>query len=241
MSASSADDGADGRYASVTPAGCYHVVEGGAPTAAREALTARCCAPPRRRRSTRSDGGVASELRGLVDAGLVALREEVERLPSGTIAELLPSVLPALSERGRVVLTESGQGFFLDYVGVGREEAEEIAVLASGLRATADRSSVLLGDALDVHSRAFAVVDPAGNSEIGFWPLRIGDNEFTLTILGIPRFNSPQFRLLVWALVERYGQDGAERRPDPTGVDPRRRSARRLTAPSGYPPASPVP
>ena len=219
MSASSADDGADGRYASVTPAGCYHVVEGGAPTAAREALTAllRTAETPA---LDALDGGVAGELRGLVDAGLVALREEVERLPSGTIAELLPSVLPALSERGRVVLTESGQGFFLDYVGVGREEAEEIAVLASGLRATADRSSVLLGDALDVHSRAFAVVDPAGNSEIGFWPLRIGDNEFTLTILGIPRFNSPQFRLLVWALVERYGQDGAERRPDPTGVDP---------------------
>ena len=219
MSGSSADDGADGRYASVTPAGCYHVVEGGAPTAARDALTALLRTAETPALDT-LDGGVASELRGLVDAGLVALREEVERLPSGTIAELLPSVLPALSERGRVVLTESGQGFFLDYVGVGRDEAEEIAVLASGLRATADRSSVLLGDALDVHSRAFAVVDPAGNSEIGFWPLRVGDNEFTLTILGIPRFNSPQFRLLVWALVERYGQDGAQRRPDPTDVDP---------------------
>jgi len=205
----------DERFASVTPAGCYHAIEGRETTPVRTALLALL-----------GDGGtpaldtldvtVRSHLDALVAAGFVALVERAEILPPGNLAELLPSVLPALSERGRVVLTESRQGLFLDYVGVDGDEAEEVAVLASGLRATADRATKLLGDRLGVHSRAFGIVDPAGNSEIGFWPLHIGHNVFTLTILGIPRFNSPQFRLLVWALVERYGQTGVD--PEPTHV-----------------------
>jgi len=203
-------DATDGRYASVTPAGCYYATESVVPTPERERLLGlmRGAETPALEALGGADG---DSIGALVEAGFVTLRPAPERLPPKSLVELLPSLLPALSELGRVVLSESRQGLFLDYVGVGAEEAEELAALGSRLRKTADRVTGLLAGRLELDSRAFAVVDPAGSSEVGFWPLHIGPNVFTLTVLGIPRFNSPQFRLLVWVLIERYG----ENRPDP--------------------------
>jgi len=191
-------------YLTVTPAGCFYAVENSEPTIARQLLHRILGA---RLSPAMSDyGGLDKDsILALQRSGFIIFNSAPVTLPEGSLASLLPKVLPALSERERVVLTESHQGLYLDFSGVSREDAEELAVMAAGFSALAAKRSSLLGGQLSITSRAFGVVDPAGNSEIGFWPLYISDKVFTLIVAGIPRFNTVQFCTLVWALVERYG------------------------------------
>jgi hypothetical protein len=56
-------------------------------------------------------------------------------------------------------------------------------------------------------SHAWAVVDFFGNSQVGFWPLFIGNNRFVVVISGIPHFNQPELVSLVWALTIRYAPE----------------------------------
>ncbi|MFK7860614.1 MAG: hypothetical protein AB8B64_17475 [Granulosicoccus sp.] len=202
-------DGATESFVTVTPAGCYYVVESSDPTIARQLLT-KILAKPLSPALSDFHGLDRESLVELQKSGFVMFNERSLTLPSGNLMSLLPHVLPALSERERVVLTESRQGLYLDYSGITREEAEELAVMAANFRKMAEKRSSLLDGKLSINSRAFGVIDPAGNSEIGFWPLHISDNVFTLIILGIPRFNSAQFSTLIWALVERYGAQDEE-------------------------------
>jgi len=143
----------------------------------------------------------------MLEAGLLECVPDQEHLPDSNLSRFLPTVLPSLSTRQRVVLTESGEGLYLDFAGVTQDEAEELSALAAEVRDVAMRRHKLLADHMDVHSSAFAIVDPAGNSDLGFWPLHVGQNMFTLTIQGIPRFNTQAFRWLVWVLCERYGEE----------------------------------
>lgn len=192
------------RFVSVTPAGCYYAIESRTASKARELLheiLGNTSTP------ALSDFSEAQHerIKELRKAGLVTLSAPQRSLPTGNLSDMLPDILPALSERERVVLSESGQGLFLDFSGVSPPEAEELAVLAASLCALTETRSTLLSKQLSIPGSAFGIVDPAGNSEIGFWPLYIDDHVFTLIILGIPRFNSIQFATLVWALVQRYG------------------------------------
>ncbi len=192
------------RFVSATAAGCYYAIEGRDPTAARQLLTQLLSKPDTPLLSD-YDNTAREEILDLCRSGMVTLDRQASFLPQGNLSDLLPDMLPGLSERGRVVLTESRQGLYIDYAGVKQEEAEELAVLAADLRAIAEQRKHLLEDQLNISSRAYGIVDPAGNSEIGFWPLHIADKVFTLIVLGIPRFNTDEFRTLIWALSERYG------------------------------------
>lgn len=200
-------------YLRITPAGCFHAVESRHVAPERACLLGLMSTTKAPRFGSFSEAAAGLEnsvmrpsgLLDLVDAGFIELAETADYLRDGNVESVLPSILPALSDCERVVLSESRQGLFLDYIGFSSDEAEELAVIASGLRAFAERSAPLLAERLAINTRAFGIIDPAGHSEIGFWPLYIGDNVFTLTILGIPRFNSAAFKQLVWTLVERYG------------------------------------
>ena len=44
-----------------------------------------------------------------------------------------------------------------------------------------------------------------GASELGFWPLYMGDEYFILILTGAPRFNQEAFTTLMWTLGVRYG------------------------------------
>ena len=52
----------------------------------------------------------------------------------------------------------------------------------------------------------WGMVNAAGCSEVGFWPLYFGDDYFILIVSGMPRFNQEAFTTLVWALGVRYGR-----------------------------------
>ena len=193
------------RYIKVTPAGCYHAIESRDLTLLRQLLH-RILGESVTPALSSHDGLERDDLTKLQGAGFIELVQQPLSLPQGNLLSLLPQILPELSERSKALLIESQQGLYLDFAGVSQSQAERLAVLAAELRATADKTSSLLSGELSIASHATAIVDPAGNSELGFWPLHIGDNVFSLIIAGIPRFNSEPFCTLVWALVERYGQ-----------------------------------
>jgi len=193
-----------GRFVCVTPAGSYHAVELRQHTEHRQLLHSILGS---RQSPALADykGGSREILLDLHKAGFITFKGSRVELPDGNLLQLLPRILPSLSESGRAVLTESGQGLYLDYVGVSELEAQELAVMAAALSTLADARGSVMSEQLAIKSRAFGIVDPAGNSEIGFWPLHIADQVFTLIVMGIPRFNTVPFCVLIWALIERYG------------------------------------
>ena len=197
------DDEEGGGFLRVTPAGCYYAVESAESLPERASLLGlmrRPDTPPV------DDPAVLDIGPRLVTAGFAERIDSSDSLPDGTLGDHLPTVLAALSDSGAAVLAEARQGLFLDYAGVSDGEAEELAALAADLNALAERRATSLGERLGVRSRALAIVDPGGCSEVGFWPLHVAEHVFTLTILGIPLLNTPPFRTLVWMLVERYGE-----------------------------------
>ena len=206
ITSSGQSDNMENSFIRVLPAGCYHAVEGREPTVAR-GLLHRILGNAVTPAFSDYPAIIQKNIIALNTSGFISFDNAQTRLPDGNLSDLLPQVLPALSERKRVVLTEARQGLFLDFTGVSQEQAEELAVLAASLRSLSDTRTELLTNQLSITSRAFGIVDPSGNSEIGFWPLHIAENVLTLIVLGIPRFNSVEFCTLVWALIERYGSE----------------------------------
>ena len=140
----------------------------------------------------------------LQDAGFIYGQQATQAAPSGSLESLLPQMLKSLSDEGRAVLAE-GQGLYLGSSGFPHEAAEELAALSASLTAIYKRHKDVLKGNLGYRQRAWGLIDAAGNSEIGFWPLYIGKDRFTLIIGGMPQFNQPAFTQLIWALERRYG------------------------------------
>ena len=186
----------------VTPAGCYAAVarvpgDDDPVRGALLALLSGAHAPP-------WDAPAHAEL---ARAGLVERAARAESVPAEPLERLLPALLPALSDRGQVVLSESRQGLFLDSAGLSHDDAERLAVTGSGLQALLARDRLLPDPRLGVHSAALAIVDASGHAEVGFWPLHVGRYVFMLTVFGVPRLNTDEFRRLAWTLQQRYGTE----------------------------------
>lgn len=140
----------------------------------------------------------------LQDAGFICGQLNSLRAPTGSLESMLPGLLKSLSDDGRAVLAE-GQGLYLGSSGFPHEAAEELAALSASLTAIYKRHKDVLKGNLGYRQRAWGLIDAAGNSEIGFWPLYIGKDRFTLIVGGMPQFNQPAFTQLIWALERRYG------------------------------------
>lgn len=129
-----------------------------------------------------------------------------QKAPEGALEQLLPPLLEKLSINGKVLLADQ-QGFYLATHGFAHETAEELSALSADLASLRIRHRELLSNNLSLKSEALGVIDAAGNSQLGFWPLYIGKHCFTLVMSDIPHFNQPEFTTLVWALTSRYGAD----------------------------------
>ncbi len=127
------------------------------------------------------------------------------KYPEKALEEILPPLLNKLSETGKVLLADD-QGFYLACNGFPHEVAEELSALSAEIATVHQRRSGLLMNNLGLGSHAWAMIDAFGSSQIGFWPLFIGNTRFVITISGIPHFNRPDFVTLIWALSIRYAQ-----------------------------------
>ncbi|MEQ1529190.1 MAG: hypothetical protein ABL925_07730 [Methylococcales bacterium] len=134
--------------------------------------------------------------------------QQAQNYPDGALEEVLPDLLNSLSENGKVLLADQ-QGFYLASQGFPHEVAEELSALSAEIATIQERRSGLLLNNMGLGSHAWAVVDVFGNSQVGFWPLFIGNNRFVVAMSGIPHFNQPQFVSLAWALANRYATENS--------------------------------
>lgn len=142
-------------------------------------------------------------LHGIQQTVLIQGLVEPIECSKAPLEELLPGLLKGLSDNGKVLLADS-HGFYLASHGFNHEAAEELAALSADLANLQERSTSLLTNNLGLNSSAWAAVDSAGNSKIGFWPLYVGKQRFVLVISGIPRLNNPDLVTLIWTLYMRY-------------------------------------
>ena len=133
--------------------------------------------------------------------------DEPLQSPVGALEELLPGLLAAISDSGKVLLADD-QGFYLACSGFPHEAAEELSALSAELATVHKRRSGLLINNMGIASHAWAIVDAFGASQIGFWPIFVGGRRFVLAIAGTPHFNRFEFVSLAWILTTRYVKKG---------------------------------
>jgi hypothetical protein len=138
---------------------------------------------------------------------------EPRQARGGALEELLPTLLPPLSESGKILLADA-HGFYVATEGFTHEAAVELSALSADIASLDARHGGLTRQNLRLGSSAWALIDAAGNSQLGFWPLFIDDHRFVLVLQGEPRFNQPDFTELVWALSTRYAEHNDEETSD---------------------------
>ncbi|HED39842.1 MAG TPA: hypothetical protein ENJ13_05385 [Chromatiales bacterium] len=135
--------------------------------------------------------------------GWLASSQEKQSAPAGALEEIIPPLLAVLSSSSKALLADQ-QGFNLASSGFTHEAAEELSALSADFVSLRMRHGTLLFNNLNIKTQAMGLIDAAGNSQLGFWPLYIGKHCFTLVMSGIPQFNQPAFTNLVWLLTNRY-------------------------------------
>jgi len=203
----------EGLYINVTPRGAYYAVQDNASDATRNILIKLL----REEETPLLSAETAEEITGLEgeealnflnriqSLGLISGQEAIEVAPEDNLEDILPELLGSLSDSEKVLLAEHS-GLYLGASGFPHEAAEELAAISANLSEVYQRHKRLLQGNLRFNQHAWGLIDAAGNSEVGFWPLYIGYNQFTLVIHGMPQLNRPGFKHLIWSLVKRYGK-----------------------------------
>jgi len=148
------------------------------------------------------DAALRAVLR-LQDLGFVYGKKNIQPIPEGRLEDVVPDLLARLSASEHALLADEN-GFYLSSHGFHHESAEEIAGLSAELVGIKQRHGRLLQNNLRVRSETWALVNPAGQSDLGFWPLRIGAQRFILVIGGQPQLHKQAFVTLVQVLDRRY-------------------------------------
>lgn len=125
------------------------------------------------------------------------------KLPDINLESMLPNLLARITDTGRALLADDN-GFYVATSGFHHESAEEIAALAGDVLALGHRHALLLQRNLNIRSSSWSICDAAGRSELGFYPVYVGQNTFMLIIGGTPYLQGEDFVLLVKALIRRY-------------------------------------
>ena len=128
---------------------------------------------------------------------------EAERLAALHIEADVPHLLGQLSSSGMALLADV-QGFYLVYEGFSPELAEKLAIFAAEVAVIQSKHAELIQSGFQLSTPAMAVVDNSGFSELGFWPLYIGEYKFMLVVSGMPHFEREAYMHLIWSLCRRY-------------------------------------
>lgn len=129
--------------------------------------------------------------------------DDSRQISGSAIEDFFPDFLKLLSSDAKTLLA-GDQGLCLSSTGFTHEAAEEVSALSGDLSSLYSRHQGIIRRNLNINSSAFALVDASGYSQLGFWPLYIGDLQFMLVISGVPRFDQDAFVNLIWALHKRY-------------------------------------
>lgn len=199
-------------YVIPTPAGAYYAATSQGKDPARQLLVAlmsdkqsHLLGVPQVSKWTglKKQEDVLSLLYRMQELGWIQGEENIREAPMGKLEDILPSLLMDLSGSGKALLADS-QGFYLATYGFSHESAEELSALSADLLALHKRHKGLLNNNLGMNSSAWSIVDAAGNSQLGFWPLYVGTQHFVLVLSGVPHLNQLSFVQLMWVLSKRY-------------------------------------
>lgn len=200
-------------YLHPTPAGAYYAVSRNTPEVAR-GLLQRLLQEPE---TPRLSAELLQEWTGLNEhdalelvyrlqaSSLLQGLSQPQRVPHTSMETMLPPLLEKLSDEGRAVLAER-RGLQLGATGFAHEVVEELAALGAELAGLQQRHAGLLANNLRVRAEGWGMVSASGYCEIGFWPMYLGDEYFTLVVSGLPQFNQDAFTQLAWVLGVRYGR-----------------------------------
>lgn len=208
-------DLSSGKFIAPTPAGAYAATQapdGGAARRLLRALLSEGSTPSLSSDGLRAWSGIEDDqeaaglLYQLQSLAMVQSLAAPRQVPGASLEELLPGLISPLTQSGKALLANS-QGFYMASIGFPHETAEELSALSADLASLQHRHQHLLRNNLGIASSNWAMVDGAGNSELGCWPLYIGTYRFVLVIAGTPHFNQQPFVDLVWALTHRYSSN----------------------------------
>ncbi len=199
-------------YINVTPRGAYYAVQDNIIDVTRGTLLKLLQLEETPNLSTDTVADICnletedafSLLQRMQSLGLVSGQKTIEAAPEESLEDSLTELLSSLSDSSKVLLAEHS-GLYMGASGFPHEAAEELAAISANLSEVYQRHKGLLQGNLGFHQHAWGLIDAAGNSEVGFWPLYVGYNQFSLVIHGMPQLNRPAFKRLVWSLVKRYG------------------------------------
>lgn len=199
-------------HVGVTPAGAFYACSWRDLTAARKFLFALldCASSPTlstdqvcQWADTDNPVEAMELLYRLQSMGWIRGVRDAQSAPDAHMERAVPALLEELAADGRAMLADS-QGFFLAASGFPHETVEALAALSADIAALAARHETLVRENLGIDSAAWSVVDAAGNSRIGFWPLFFGTQTFVLALAGEPCLYRDAFAQLVWGLKRRY-------------------------------------
>ena len=202
-----------GLFLQPTPAGAYYAVANPEMNPERRLLL-HLMAGPASQRGTVAALAAWSGQPSQQDALAVAYRAQERgwlegfRQPQGpTPGQLEPIAarcLLALSSTGHGLLSDA-QGFCVASQGFDDTSSEFLAAVSADIASMHQRHARYLANASGTSTGAWALVDMAGNSRVGFWPLFVGEHRFVLALGGLPILNHPALVEIVWALTIRYG------------------------------------
>ncbi len=202
----------ENNYILPTPAGAYYAVSADSDDKARwfllnllsfpesRLLTEEYLLKITRSKSAQEAMELLYRLQGL---GWIQGEAASREAPAGILEEALPAILANLSSSKKVLLVDN-QGLFLAAHGFSYELAEELSALSADLSSLYLRHERLLRNNISIASSAWALVDSNGDSQLGVWPLYVGEYQFNLVMTGVPQFNQQAFVDLIWILGKRY-------------------------------------
>lgn len=202
-------------YLSLTPAGAYFAAASPQKNASRQfmvSLMAEDQSPlinaetMARLALSQPDEDISELLYRLQELGYLQAKPTPDIPPSGSLEDVLPPLLVQFSSIGKALLSDA-QGLYLATAGFPHEAAEELSALSADLADLHARHKGLLEGNLGFSTSNWGLIDASGNSQLGLWPLYIGEYRFALVIAGMPQLNQPQFADLVWMLTRRYGKN----------------------------------
>ena len=137
------------------------------------------------------------------ELGWVQALDTPRAAPAGKIEDILGALLPNLTHGGKALLADA-HGFYLSSHRFSHEVAEELSALSADLASLHQRRSGSLNSNLGLSGGAWGLLDAAGQSQVGFWPIHAANARFVLIVSGMPTFNQPEMVDLVWVLHRRY-------------------------------------
>ncbi len=211
-------------YLSPTPAGAYYCMSGNEKEISRKILQSLLLLPSTQLINNETLEGMFSvpldtslqTLHHLEKLGWIEQRSTREIVPEGKLESILPDILTDLSGENKALLADS-EGFYLSSAGYLHESAEEISALSADLVSLYERHKGLLKSNLKLASKNWGLLDAAGYSQLGFWPLQVGSEIFSLVISGQPRFQQQNYLRLAWILHTRYGNKSTDELWSKTG------------------------